>query len=99
MYLRETKSNEESFLVQITDRTESMSQRICFEIEKKGIKIIPPVFSGIPKKDILKFVKDNKIDLIVIGSQGLGGIKKIKTLGSVSRTISENAQCPVLIIH
>ena len=46
------------------------------------------VFSGIPKKAILKFVKDNKIDLIVIGSQGLGGIKKIKTLGSVSRTIS-----------
>jgi len=67
-YLRGTKSNEESFLVQIIDRTESMLQRICFEIEKKGIKIIPHVFSGIPKKDILKFVKDNKIDLIAIGS-------------------------------
>ena len=48
---------------------------------------------------ILEFAKKNDIDLIVMGSKGLGGIKKIKALGSVSRKISENATCPVMLIH
>jgi Universal stress protein family len=40
-----------------------------------------------------------KIDLIIMGSIGLRGINKIKTLGSVSRRVSEMASCPVLIVH
>jgi nucleotide-binding universal stress UspA family protein len=52
-----------------------------------------------PVEALLKFARGRKIDLIVIGSQGLHGIGKIKALGSVSRKISELATCPVLIIH
>ena len=40
-----------------------------------------------------------KIDLIIMGSIGLRGINKIKTLGSVSRRVSEMASCHVLIVH
>jgi len=48
---------------------------------------------------ILEFANSKKITLIVIGSHGLQGINKLKTLGSVSRRISENAKCPVLIVR
>ncbi|MBI5377099.1 MAG: universal stress protein [Thaumarchaeota archaeon] len=47
---------------------------------------------------ILKFTKKTEIDLIVMGSQGLSGIRKIMALGSVSRKVSELAQCPVLLV-
>ncbi len=47
---------------------------------------------------ILKFAKKTEIDLIVMGSQGLSGIRKIMTLGSVSRKVSELAQCPVMLV-
>lgn len=50
-------------------------------------------------EQILKFASDNKIDLIIVGSQRLSKFFKIKALGSVSRKISENAECPVMIIH
>ena len=50
-------------------------------------------------EQILKFASENKIDLIIVGSQRLNKISKIKALGSVSRKISENADCPVTIIH
>ncbi len=49
---------------------------------------------------ILEYVHDEKVDMIVMGSSNrLKGISKIKALGSVTRKISELADCPVLIIH
>ncbi|HIH06853.1 MAG TPA: universal stress protein [Candidatus Nitrosotenuis sp.] len=50
-------------------------------------------------EQILKIAKKKSIDIIVIGSQGLQGIGKIRTLGSISRKVSELAHCPVLIIR
>ena len=50
-------------------------------------------------EQILKFATENNIDLIIIGSQRLSEISKIKALGSVSRKVSENVDCPIMIIH
>ena len=50
-------------------------------------------------EQILEFASDNKVNLIIVGSQRLNKISKIKALGSISRKISENADCPVMIIH
>ncbi len=52
-----------------------------------------------PVEALLKFARGRNIDLIIIGSQGLHGIGKIKALGSVSRKISEESKCPVMIVH
>jgi nucleotide-binding universal stress UspA family protein len=49
--------------------------------------------------NIIKYAKDEKIDLIVIGNIGLGGFSKFKALGSVSRSLTEKAICPILIVH
>lgn len=55
---------------------------------------------GIASEKILKFLEDNKIDLVVMGSgKRLKGISKIGALGSVTRKVSELADCPVLIVH
>jgi nucleotide-binding universal stress UspA family protein len=48
---------------------------------------------------ILEFANKEKTDLIVIGNIGLSGISKLKSLGSVSRSIAEKSRCPVLIVH
>jgi nucleotide-binding universal stress UspA family protein len=63
-----------------------------FEIEVK-------VSAGHVSETILKFAKQEKVDLIVIGNVGRSGISKFMTLGSVSRAVSEKATCPVMIIH
>lgn len=46
---------------------------------------------------ILSFAETNKIDLIVMGSHGRSGFKKL-VLGSVATGIVTKARCPVLII-
>jgi len=48
---------------------------------------------------IIKFANKEKANLIVVGNIGLSGISKLKTLGSVSRSITEKSSCPVLIVH
>jgi len=54
---------------------------------------------GPPADTILDFANNQKVDLIVIGNVGLSGLSKVKALGSVSRSVSERASCPVLIVH
>ena len=48
---------------------------------------------------IIKFSADEQMDLLVIGSIGLGGVSKIKALGSVSRNVGELSKRPVLVVH
>ncbi|HEX6672121.1 MAG TPA: universal stress protein [Nitrososphaeraceae archaeon] len=70
-------------------------------LEKENIKFNTSVLTDEQplSEQILKFASDNKVNLIIVGSQRLNKISKIKALGSVSRKISENADCPVMIIH
>jgi len=59
-----------------------------------SVKIIhnPSVVDG-----ILAFAENNDIDLIVMGSHGRSGFKKL-VLGSVASGVVTKARCPVLII-
>jgi nucleotide-binding universal stress UspA family protein len=50
---------------------------------------------GNPAEKIIDFANQEKVDLIVIGNVGLSGISKVRALGSVSRSVSERASCPV----
>jgi nucleotide-binding universal stress UspA family protein len=48
---------------------------------------------------ILDIVKEKKIDLIVMAKRRkLKGIKKLLSLGSVSRKVVENVNCPVVLV-
>ncbi len=77
------------------------NEKINPVLEEENIKFNTTVLTEKQpvSEQILKFASENKIDLIIVGSQRLNKFSKIKALGSVSRKISENADCPVMIIH
>ena len=87
----------------IKDSTKKEAKQILEDqvskCSKKGIKAESKVLTGNITEEILKYSKQKKISLIVIGSQGLHGIQKLKILGSTSRRVSELAPCPVLIVR
>jgi nucleotide-binding universal stress UspA family protein len=67
--------------------------------QKNEIKSHLKVVTGLAAEEILKIVKNQKIDLIVMAKRRkLKGIRGLLTLGSVSRKIVENTDCPVLMI-
>lgn len=48
-------------------------------------------------KDIVEYAEEKKIDLIVIGSRGMSGLKRM-LLGSVASGVVKYAHCPVLVV-
>jgi nucleotide-binding universal stress UspA family protein len=63
----------------------------------KGIKVEPILVKGYPPKVIIEKAKENDIDMIVIGSRGLSGIKEV-FLGSVSHSVVRGSKVPVLVV-
>ena len=53
--------------------------------------------TGSPAVVILDFATDKEMDMIVMGSRGLGVVKGV-LLGSVSQYIVEQSKCPVLVV-
>lgn len=55
------------------------------------------VKSGQPARTIVKFGKEREVDLIVLGSRGLGDLEGY-LLGSVSHKVTSLANCPVMVV-
>lgn len=53
---------------------------------------------GHPVDRIVSVAQEEKVDLIVLGSRGLGGFDRL-LLGSVSEGVLHHAHCPVLIVR
>lgn len=56
------------------------------------------VREGKPARTLLDYIKDNGIDLVVVGSRGVGEIDAA-LLGSVSQKISLLSDCTVMIVR
>ena len=65
---------------------------------EKNVKVKTDVVIGISSvvKEIIEYAEKNKVDMIVIGSRGLSGIKKM-LLGSVASGVLIYSHCPVLV--
>lgn len=74
-------------------------EKITHANESDKVKINHHVIKGNPLEAILEYSKVKKIDLIIMGSQGLKGIEKFKALGNTSRRVSELSKCPVMITN
>jgi len=66
-------------------------------IDCSQVVIKKKVESGHPVTVILDQIKEEAIDLVVMGSHGYGAITG-SVLGSVSQRVLQRASCPVLII-
>jgi nucleotide-binding universal stress UspA family protein len=101
----EEMSNEASKM--LDDIKKRIELAIQINSDKRGTRlpsqsviVIPQVIIGNPA-DVIIDVANNKqkVDLIIMGSTGLKGISKVRVLGSVSRHVCENANCPVMLVH
>ena len=84
-YVSESKKRMQD---QIQEFFESIPQNIDFEIK---------VMQGRAQEVILDYARENKIDCIVMGRRGLGGIRA--ALGSVSTAVLRGTDLPVLVVR
>ncbi len=63
----------------------------------KDVPVEGVVLSGKAAREIVSFAGKEKIDLIVIGTQGKTGLQRL-LLGSVAESVIRTADCPVLVV-
>ncbi|MCP4238433.1 MAG: universal stress protein, partial [Aestuariibacter sp.] len=63
-----------------------------------AVRIQTAIGSGDPATSVIGFTKRRKIDLIVVGTRGLGKVKGV-ILGSVSRKVVDSADVNCMIVH
>ena len=56
------------------------------------------VLNGHVSSEIITFLKDNSVDLVVVGSYGMSGMGLV-VFGSVSRRVAHKAPCSVMIVR
>ncbi len=65
--------------------------------EEVGVAHGVEVALGDPADEIVAYAGKNDVDLIVIGSRGLGAVSSV-LMGSVSRRVMQEAKCPVMVV-
>jgi nucleotide-binding universal stress UspA family protein len=50
-----------------------------------------------PAAEILRFIQEQKADLVVLGTHGHGAFKRA-LIGSVAASVARSASCPVLLV-
>ncbi|WHY62954.1 universal stress protein [Cytobacillus firmus] len=93
VYHDESSSNTHARVKHSVDNTFYNAREI---LEPYSINAKFDVIEGNSAESICEYAAAENADLIIVGSSGKGGIKKM-FLGSTSTKIARNAPCPVLI--
>ena len=76
---------------------EALLKKTCGMLQRNGLDPMPKLLHGDAATEIMEYVKEQRIDLIIAGSHGYGNLKSI-WVGSVSRKLVHYSDCSVLIV-
>jgi nucleotide-binding universal stress UspA family protein len=83
---------------EVQKRARTLTKKTADSLKKKGFKVETAVRRGDPRSEIVDEAKKWKADLIVMGSHGYTGIKRL-LLGSVASSVVIHAPCSVEIVR
>jgi nucleotide-binding universal stress UspA family protein len=93
-----------SYLQEVDDVEEQSRRAIDEKVQSSYLSRVPAgmevhveIRDGPDAAEILDFARQKAIDLIVIGREGHGGVRKA-FFGSVAEKVVRKADCPVLVI-
>ena len=77
---------------------QTVLDRVRERLAKHGLALQEDLLEGPEAEAILAAADSQGVDLVVMGTRGLGTIEGM-LFGSVSRKVSQHAHCPVLLIR
>ena len=98
--MNEFEAAKNHYVDELKNAAEQMIQEKWKEINQKGVKVSSIVKTGDPADEILDFARNEMVHAIIMGSSGsLKRLHERKGIGSISRWISEIANCPVILMR
>lgn len=102
LYVVDSKTSKADVLRNLdTEGITVLRKEKMASVEKKakeaGVNYEIKILRGEPAPTITKYVNENNIDVVLIGSRGLNSLQEL-VLGSVSHKVAKTAKCPVMIV-
>ena len=76
----------------------SSLEKLVNKLQKAKLKVSGLLLRGTAHEQIVRAAKNRRADMIVIGTHGLTGLKKL-LMGSVAGRVVSEATCPVLTVR
>ncbi|KAL0087640.1 hypothetical protein J3Q64DRAFT_1697417 [Phycomyces blakesleeanus] len=84
-------------VTQLEEHANKALEQVVEWFRTKGYKATPKLLIGEPGEALQGFAEASKVDMVVVGSRGLGFLKR-QLLGSVSEYLTRHLKCSVLVI-
>ncbi|MCE9589080.1 MAG: universal stress protein [Planctomycetes bacterium] len=90
----QTRRAPEAVVKEAHSRVRDFAHELFGEL---GDRVKGVALQGDPAVEIVKYARENEINLIIMGTHGDGLLRRI-VFGSVTKRVTENSPCPVLLI-
>ncbi len=81
---------------EVQSQVEGELKRLASEIEQKGVAVRTYACPEAPASAILSVAGHQEADLVIVGSKGMRGARRV--LGSVPNSVAHSAACAVMIV-
>ena len=80
----------------VSEQLEKILTRLRSRVRRLGIEIETQVARGHPAEEIIRKAREDQVDLIVVGYQGMSRREEL-ALGSIAQHVLSHAPCPVMV--
>ena len=87
----------EKFLQELEASGSEATESVADEARSAGVDVRTEVLTGRPKHELLTYIGDHDIDLVVMGTHGRTGLDRV-LLGSTAEALVRRAEVPLLTV-
>jgi len=91
-----SKSSKEDSRSRLREQATTLLSKYCDRAKELGYHYEPVILEGDARELLCQAVEDRSINVLVVGTRGLGTIKRM-FLGSVSNYCVQHASCDVIV--
>lgn len=88
---------EHVYVLQLLEKTKSDMAKLLNSVDRRGVNVVQQVEVNRPISQIKATIKEDGVDLVVMGSKGSSGLDEF-LLGSNTEKVVRAADCPVLTV-
>jgi len=92
-----TFTEYEDFYSKLEKRAQKQMSALIASYQGKAVQIFPHIAYGNRVQEILKFINENKIDLIIMNSHKVEMNNPIQSWGTISYRVALLSDCPVML--
>jgi nucleotide-binding universal stress UspA family protein len=98
-YMAASKDTQDDLIQTLEEEGAVALEDVTVRGEEAGLAVRTEQRQGIPHKEIIAYLGDRDVDLVVMGTHGRTGRDRVANLGSVTERVIGSIEVPVLVVN